>query len=226
MHTFTWDDMTPTARKRVLAIQHKSGLPRMRSIGAGTARIRRLYDSATPTQKLEGSSWYIFANHIAAEYARRYNLSVDSAARVFAALSASAPWHVVSPVTGNVRGTIVDAGKLLAAPSVNTPTFASRVQRKRAIAVIDGAENVRLGREKIHSFADNIANPMTSLAVTVDIWMLRALTGAAVIADNFDSYVASRYAYAYHAEPIRRVAASLGVLPHVVQATVWGVIRT
>ena len=84
-----------------------------------------------------------------------------------------------------------------------------------------------VGGRKVRSFWQNIADA-SSDAVTCDVWALRAALDGPIGSDDGPAVrrlFGTDFGYGMVADAYRMAAASVGVAPHVMQATVWIVER-
>lgn len=112
----------------------------------------------------EGLAWYDTANKFAAELAAEFDLTLDQAAGVIAALSPQKRWDENQRIarlfceTGYAAHTGCQTAKATACITATSKTTISRV----------------LGGLKTRCFYDNIARPTTSEHITIDRWAIRA----------------------------------------------------
>lgn len=169
-------------------------------------RLLTTYESATPEQRGQGR-WYFAMHDFAVGLADRYGVDVQTAADVIA---------VISPRL-SVEKNMAYAELLFAtgdAPIMSTP-------KRQARAIIAGSTiraEVKNG-PKIVSFADNIARPATSTAVTIDRHIYDWLTGSND--DDGRKGLNLKGAYEAAADLFRAAALILGLRPHELQAIVW-----
>jgi len=162
-----------------------------------TSNILAIYDQASNDEVMSGLSWYPTAHEVAREAS-----NVISGAGIIAALSPRLPWHrniilarqcFDSPLNGGALGNSVRA----------------------ANAIRNGAHPLDvLGGLKTRAFFDNIANPFTSRAVTVDVHAIRiaGITDRDSIGKGLYNEISAAYTDA---------AKYAGISPAEMQAITW-----
>jgi hypothetical protein len=194
---------------------------------ANLARLMRLAEAEDWRQ---GLVWYkearLFAKALggAAGYTGEGALTVS--AHVVACLSASMGWdnNQVAAVK------VVDAFNAgVRAGDYRNPMFPFVARNTlfvdKALRVLaDGPTSNALKGEKVEAFADNIINPLTSAAVTVDRHAAAACYRRSLTDDEMSLAVgAGRYGLL--ADAYKVVAAAFGVRPLEAQAIIWVVWR-
>lgn len=209
------EKLSDRVRANTEAWQQKTG--NTRTVMA--ARVRALYDRATPAQRRAGEAWYPDARREAKRLADEYGLTVQQAAGVTAALSPLREW------TANKA----DAQTLLQSVIHGTadPSIAKLLQANvtKATDIAKGADPRDVlwsGKGyKVRSFYSNILDP-TSREVTIDTHMLRVLLKDQSIASHgYGAIAGSVGRYAAFRQAILDVADKRQVAPAVVQAIVW-----
>ena len=168
------------------------------------------YSKADTKTLLSGLSWYEKAHNEAKLLADVFDVPLTKAVGVISALSPRNKW----------ARNLADAWSILEEPSLETKTCTFKGQRQKAIDIINstGDENeilTILGKgTKTRNFFTNILNFNTSTCVTVDVWAFRSVN---LEAKN-KNYKPVENAY-------QNVATQLGILPHQLQAIIWGTVR-
>lgn len=210
------EHLTDRMRANTLAWQQKTGHTRE----AMAARIRAMYDRATPAQRREGEQWYPYAQSEAARLAEQYQLSTDTVAGVIAALSPMREWGANLEDAQNLLRSVLTGE---ANPSVQKLLQANV---DKAVEILRGASPAAVlwrgeAGFKVRSFYTNISNP-SAPEVTIDTHMLRILLNDnSINAHDHGTYAANAGRYAAFRQAILDVAAEKGVLPSALQATVW-----
>lgn len=167
-----------------------------------TDEIMSVFERATLPDTATGMGWYPYAHSIACE-------ASDPAigAGVIAALSPRMPWH------RNV---------LLARVAFNDVRLfrgALGNSISKVNAILDGTPiSDVLKASKTRSFFDNILNPLTSTAVTIDVWAMRV----AGIVDR-DAPTVKQYRELSNA--YTEAANIVGIRPLEMQAITWTTYR-
>lgn len=159
-----------------------------------------LIHSATFSQIMQAATWYVEAQDIARDLARRFEVSLDVAAGVIAAFSPRTRW------ADNVRNAE------LFFMDENVPTLKNNTAMAYRV-MNDGIDALR-GR-KTNSFAWNIAGNMD--VVTIDVWMIRAA--------GYERLDANQTMYNDMENVILELAYVFGVEPAQLQALIWIVVR-
>lgn len=179
------------------------------------SRIVDIFERATDEQREAGLNWYHNAHltcmHLVDQFPER-QLDVVRVAGIAAALSPQASWE---QNIGYVE-TLLRTG--------TAPTLTHAIDS--ALAIRDGACPVEVlhhpskNNLKVRSFFDNIANPYTSDAVTIDrhAWNLIFNDPKAIRRSRL--YIKPTE-YHWAADRYRSVAERLGCQPHQLQAATW-----
>lgn len=177
-------------------------------------KLEQYLSRATPEQVNAGANWYWLAHAHACELAERYKLSVVKVSGIIAALSPNNKWE----------RNLIDTGLFLETPSIDTKVCTYTANRVKALeiynlqdeddAVLFTEVTGILGGRKTKSFFANIYNPLSSMRVTVDLWMFRACG----VKNTAKNYLAIEQA-------IIELSINTGWMPHVIQAVIWSVIR-
>ncbi len=150
----------------------------------------------------EGLRWYQDAHQYARRLADEYDRTVEDMAYVIAVLSPMNRWEQNKLDARSM----LDTGTCGALPLGVDRAFDIIANRRRGVDVAGG--------RKVRAFGANIANPHSSLDVTLDTWMVQFL--------NIDiNYLQRKGVYDAISAAFRRVAARMGVMPHQLQAAVW-----
>lgn len=164
--------------------------------------------NADQTTINHGMSWYEQAHYEALSLSLASGYSLRQCVGVLAALSPNNKWE---------RNKI-DAANFLAVPSLDTKVCTFMNQRKKALAILlvdtDEAIEKILNGDKTRNFYNNILYFDSSKRVTVDMWAYRSVNLEPK--KKFYRLVESAYS---------NVAKDLEMLPHQLQAIVWGVVR-
>jgi hypothetical protein len=178
--------------------------------------ILKVYKGSTEEDIVAGSRWYFKAHDKAVKLGKLYTLALPQVVGVIAALSPSVSW---------VRN-IADTETLLQAVTSGNDTFTVTAygnNKRKAVEIAKGGDPLEiLGGSKVLSFYDNILNPGTSSAVTIDghaysIWKgIRYTLGGS---GSIPKITPKRYEEVSSA--YCKIASKLAVMPHQVQATTW-----
>lgn len=182
--------------------------------GMGTANIIKTFHDATSKELDNGLWWYKRVNKTANGLAKSHKLTVKTVASIIAAVSPGLLWD-------------------------NNVEVADRIMRNKSLAGLgvrwyDGVRKAELIRDghnpdvilkgnKVRAFATLIADPTNRVHVCVDghaynVWMgsHAALDKTPTINDRLYRRISGDY---------MKVAQSLGIYPHQVQAVTWTVYR-
>lgn len=182
--------------------------------------ISEFLSCATKQQFSTGVNWYNVAAGAGAELAETYNVSIETAVGVIAALSPNNEWKA------NVKdaNTVLKAAKDgLDDNDIKVSTYNRNKDKAMRIAYGEVSLDVLKG-EKVTSFYTNILAAYYGTLdeeVTVDMWALRAACGvfdARKVAISDNVYARAREAY-------QILAGKLGLAAKQLQAIVWVVIR-
>lgn len=171
-------------------------------------RLGELLEKSTPRQWNEGYHWYAKAYQIAESISLEFQLPLFKVVGVMAALSPNNKWE------RNIK----DTKLFLDSPRLETKVCTFKGQRLKALQILVAhselqVEQILNGRKTI-SFFNNILHFNNNKVVTVDLWMFR-------IAE----LPTSKPNYEMISKAVKSVAAKNNLLPHQLQAIVWGVVR-
>lgn len=171
--------------------------------------IIQAYQSAPDDMRSTALTWYQRAHNECLLLSQVYSLPLSQVIGVVAALSPNNKW---------VRN-LQDAWKFLDKPHMNTKVCTFKGQRRKALNILkcDGSEEAIqaiLNGDKTKNFFNNILNYSTSTRVTVDVWMYRLM-----------DLKPSKKNYSYVESTIQEAANDLNLMPHQLQAVLWGVAR-
>lgn len=171
-------------------------------------KIRKHYDSADVQTLNQGLTWYNRAYNEAVLLSQVFEVPLWKVCGVISALSPRNKW----------ARNLSDAWDILETPKLSTKTCTFKSQRQKAIDIINAKEENEvlkiLGGTKTKHFYTNILRYDTSDCVTVDVWAYRSVD----LEPKNKFYKPIEAAY-------QQVAKELGIMPHQVQAVVWGVVR-
>jgi hypothetical protein len=181
----------------------------MRTITRYKRDIIKLFNDTTEVNYSNGITWYKDANKYAKKLSRDFKIPLNKVVGVMAALSPNNKW---------ARNKI-DTRNFLAVPSLDTKVCTFINQRRKAIAILESNGTskqieVILNGIKTRNFYHNIRFYETSDKVTVDMWAFRSV-GAEEKLKNVPMVT----------QAYQEVATELNIVPHQLQAVVWGVIR-
>jgi hypothetical protein len=156
-----------------------------------------------------GLTWYNMAHNECILLSQVFEVPLSKVVGVVSSLSPNNKWN----------RNLHDAWNFLDAPSLETKVCTFMGQRKKALAILesDGSDSEIkriLKGPKTSNFYMNILHYRTSQVVTVDTWAYRSV-GLKPTVKNFK---VTEQAY-------KEVASELGLVPHQLQAVVWGVVR-
>jgi len=156
-----------------------------------------------------GMIWYESANLHARQLSIEYNISLSKVVGIMAALSPNNKWE---------RNKI-DTRKFLENPCMSTKICTFMSQREKALYIYYGTGDSQeiesiLNGIKTKNFFNNILYHDTSQAVTVDMWAFRSVG----VEEKTKNIPLVTQAYS-------ELANDLNIMPHQLQAVVWGVIR-
>ena len=171
--------------------------------------IRKHYNSADIKQITEGTTWYERAHNECVLLSSVFGIPLPKVIGVVSALSPSNKW----------KRNLQDAWKFLDKPHMNTKVCTFKNQRRKALNILKGtgreAEILsELNGTKTQHFFTNILYYKDSQTVTVDMWAYRSVN----VESKQKYYKQVQTAY-------QNVARELDLLPHQLQAVVWGVVR-
>lgn len=163
-----------------------------------------------PIDALEhGMSWYEKAHNECLLLSQVFELPLSKVVGVVAALSPNNKWFQ------NLK----DAWKFLDKPHMNTKVCTFKSQRRKALNILkcsgDSSEILSiLNGPKTKNFYSNILDYKTSKAVTVDLWIYRFVE----LNNSKKNFEATEQVFL-------EAANELNVMPHQLQAVIWGSIR-
>ena len=171
--------------------------------------ITKHYNSASLEQIREGTTWYEKAHIEATILSQAYGVPLPKVIGVMAALSPNNKWS----------RNIIDTWNLLESPCITTKCCTFTKQRQKALDILSGsgreAEILEiLNGTKTKHFFTNISYYLDSQSVTVDMWAYRSVE----LEPKQKYYKQVEQAY-------KNVAQKMNLLPHQLQAVVWGVVR-
>jgi len=168
------------------------------------SNILATYASSTDQDRLEGSQWYPLAHLFAHTVGKG---SVKRGAGIIAALSPQLSWAENKRLALQSR-----SGRITGQTGLNC---------QKATDCRSGHEPLDvLGGNKVRAFYSLILNPNDSYNVVIDRHAFDCALG--YVTDNRTRKILERKGgYDYIADCYRKAAAELGILPSVLQATVW-----
>lgn len=181
----------------------------MKTITRYKRDIIKLFNKTSSDNFDNGMTWYKDANNYANILANDFDLPLNKVIGVMAALSPNNKW----------ARNKVDTRNFLAVPSLDTKVCTFINQRKKALSILASSGSHQeiekiLNGIKTKNFYHNIRFYKVSDRVTVDMWAFRSV-GADEKLKNVP-LVTQAY---------KEVANELNIVPHQLQAVVWGVIR-
>lgn len=213
-------EKNPQSRVQVSGELFRKGKPPVRELRPVELRrnIQRVLAAATETERNYGALWYSEANRYARELSLEFGVGLAAACAVIAVLSPGTDWNQ------NKR----DAKQMLAevtegkAPSWGYTTYGPNVVKARTIAEMELAEDdwsEYVRGPKVTAFWNNMLEPDRAGGVTVDFHAYSVAHGWRFTTANVPKF--SRKTYERIATAYRAVAQENGVLPQVLQASVW-----
>jgi hypothetical protein len=164
-----------------------------------TERLLEHWNASSDHEREEGERWYREARGAAVAIAEGTDVDERTAAGVIAALSPRMRWNQ------NIRA----AQRACA----REPYGALGTSKRAAARILAGEDPTTvLQGPKVRAFFGNIMGDLD--AVTVDVWMLRAM-------GEPDGSSPTRKRYLHLADAVRTAAAVVGVAPAILQAAVW-----
>lgn len=156
-----------------------------------------------------GFTWYEDAHVYAIDLAMEFNIELSKVIGIMAALSPNNKWE---------RNKI-DTRKFLEYPSILTKVCTFKGQRIKALKIYHGSglhEDIEkvLNGIKTKNFYHNIMFYHKSTRVTIDMWAFRSVN----MLPKLKNVKLITQAY-------EDVANEFNILPHQLQAVVWGVVR-
>jgi hypothetical protein len=165
-----------------------------------------------------GATWYSDAHSLVTEWSLLHGYSVSQCAGVLAVLSPQQTWdgnqrNAINTIVAHKRGETV----------TQQVTGQTQAQSSKALQILDGYDvatvcqgGVPKSGHKVWSFYQNILQPDTSLAVTVD---RHAIAIWATPETAFKCITPNRYARIE--SDYQDAGEALGMLPHQAQAISW-----
>jgi hypothetical protein len=180
--------------------------------------IGNLYDrleSATGEEWAEGLAWYDTAYGIAEAIAAHYNIPVDIAAAIIAAISPQQAWNIN-----------IDLAWALCENPTSAKDFGLGLGSDRAKFLFHNPQANPLdvlGGPKVRSFYRNIAEPWTPGAVTIDRHAIAILAGRETARwfDDHPKFLGRVTVYRQASGYYRTAARAYGILPQQAQAVAW-----
>lgn len=209
--------------------KHRKGLKyRMGKRGAEKAprlsEIRRdpwyknlvaCYERATPDAIALGMVWYQDANKFATELSQKYNISVETAAQVIAALSPAAKWERNKQDAAALIEAYYHRG-YIGGKAVTCCTYGPN--KLKALEILAGRLTLTEKQGfKTANFWQNIAKPDNNFHVTIDRHALRVLEGS----DKRGAVAIKPHQYKRASIIYRTLAGEKGLIPHQLQAITW-----
>lgn len=172
-------------------------------------QIKKHYNSSDLKQRKEGLTWYKRAHNEALLLSQVFDVELPKVVGIIAALSPNNKW----------QRNLKDAWNLLETPLIKTKCSTYIKQRQKALDILNGTgrdiDILRtLGGTKTKNFYTNILYYKYSQEVTVDMWAYRSVN----LEPKQKHYNSVELAYT-------NVAKELNIMPHQLQAVVWGVVR-
>lgn len=166
------------------------------------SKIQHILAEARGEEIKEGMGWYREANRYCWSLSRKYGVPMPSVVGALAALSPRNKWERNK----------ADVESLLLSPDAAVGTFGAN--KKRALQCLSTpSPRALLTGRKVRSFYDNILHYNAITVVTVDVWMGRIWD------------LEPTKGYDVVEEQVKHYAASMGILPHQLQAILWVVYR-
>lgn len=169
-----------------------------------------LYHLSTDDERAKGLVWYNEARSFCQGLADKYNVTLEQAVGVVAALSPRCPWNLnCSQAAEFIR----KKGR-----AVHVTTYYNN--KEKALAILKGSNPLDvLKGSKTRSFYENILNPDSSQEVTVDTIMIRAFFNDP---NHNEHQTFSRPTeLRLISQTIKDLAAEKGLLPLQLQAILW-----
>lgn len=174
-----------------------------------TKTITDHFNNANEEEKSNGLTWYHRAYNECLLLSQVFELPLNKVVGVLSALSPRNKW----------KQNLYDTWSFLEAPSLDTKVCTFKGQREKALRILGGTGETQeilkiLGGQKTQNFFSNIRFYGESQAVTVDVWAYRSVN----LEPSKKNFKLTELAY-------KQVAQDLDLMPHQVQAVVWGVVR-
>lgn len=169
-----------------------------------SANILATYAASTDQDREEGTLWYPLAHLFAATVGKG---SVTRGAGIIAALSPQTSWPLNKRLALNAM-----SGRITGHTGVNCEKARDCRRGRDPLDV--------LGGNKVRAFYTLIAEPTNAYDVVIDRHAFDCALG--YVTNNATRKILERKGgYDYVADAYRKAAASLGILPSTLQATVW-----
>ena len=168
---------------------------------------------------MQGLNWYYELNDYLKTVASVYNVPLIKVAGVMSALSPN----------NTFRNNIVSLEKFLRHKG-NCKVTCFNAQKNKAIAILNAPNDITeneikdiLGKGlKTRSFFENLYRPLTSKAVTVDLWQIRWAKKLGIMPEKG---TLTNKRYKLISEMVTKLAEEKGLMPHQYQAITWSEIR-
>jgi len=165
---------------------------------------------ASPSDYQQGLTWYLEAHCFARELGKRHNIHLHKAAGIIAVLSPSITWEQNRKAA---EALCVDQSATVGAYGANV---------RKALALLNDAPVNRIvSGPKVRAFWLLIVNPLNSKLVCVDRHAVRIATGRKLDLNDCNVALSRVGSYDRVANCYRRVAKTVNLLPHQVQAITW-----
>lgn len=135
--------------------------------------LNNIFEDATSENIYNGSRWYSKANIICQSLSQKYDIPVDTVAKVMSVLSPRNKWE----------RNILDAKNVIIAhknnidpENIKVCTFSKN--KFKAFNILSGKETIKPSAKKTYSFYKNIL--LDNSFVTIDLWHLRACFGKTI----------------------------------------------
>lgn len=188
---------------------------RSRLSQAIVSNLFKVYYQANANDLENGLTWYSSAHNVVTRLSSRYNVTLEQACGVIAALSPGAQWerNIEDAELFISYWSAGNRGKRL--PSVGVY---GRNNRRKAERILGGEKPLTvLGGPKVTAFYTNILDPSNNRVVTID---RHAKSAAYGVADENTSLVRPSE-YEYLTRHFRYCAAKLNLRPCDFQAICW-----
>ena len=177
------------------------------------------YARAMQWDREHGLTWYQTAHNIALGLTVRYQITIEQACGVIAALSPGLQWELNVSQATDLIDSWHSGARGAHLPRVGTY---GRKNVRKCTDILSGKDpSAVLGGFKVHNFYANILDPKDVNAVTID----RHAKCCAYGKVSTENSLVRNSEYEYIAEHFRACAHKLGLTPNQFQATVWVVWR-
>lgn len=184
---------------------------------AAVQSVLSWYERSTQDQRAEGRAWYADQREIVRLLAQRHGVSAECVAAVVSALSPQTRWS--ANIAGAARLLAAWSAGETAAPRNATLYYKNAEKAWRILTGEVSADAAFKNGPKTRAFWRNLSGDET--AVTVDVWMARAL---ALDTSKFASGIKPNV-YRECAEAVAEAARIVGEPPAQFQAIVWVTVR-